>query len=306
MAILPSRRAGLEAAAKTIAKNKARYEVVEKLTGGKVPWWAIGLLHMRESSCDFSTFLGNGEPLNRVTTMKPKGLGPWTGSDAWERGAVVALKIDGLDKVDTWNIPTALFFFEKFNGQGYFKEGINSPYNWSGSNLYTSGKFTETPAGSKFNPSLRDLQPGCAPMLQILIATGLIPSLVKEVISMATDATTPAVPVTPKNTATGVTINKSQNLATHIITAVGAVLAALGLSQAHSLYDVVTSSNLLGGVVVAGLAMLISHFNVNGANDNTIDLIDKVITALTPAQAAKAQTLGDFVTEAQPSPSSAA
>lgn len=300
MTILPSRRAGIEAAAKTIAQNKTRYETVEKATG--VAWWVIGLLHMRESSCNFSTFLGNGEPLSRMTTMTPKGLGPWTGADAWERAAAEALHIDGLDQVKVWDIPTALFYCEKYNGFGYVSEGINSPYVWSGTNLYSSGKFTETPAGSTYNPSLRDPQPGCAAMLMQMILLNLIPSLAKEVISMATTTATPATVAPTANPASGVTINKAQNLATHIIVGIGAIIAALGLSQVHSVYDAITNSSLIGGALVSGLAMMISHFNIGGANDNTLDILDKVLVALTPSPQtpAKAVDMMQGTTPASP------
>lgn len=277
MLILPSRRAGIEADAKKIAAGKARYEAVERATG--VPWWLIGLLHMRESSCNFSTFLGNGQPLSRVTTLTPKGLGPWTGPDAWERAAAQALAIDGLDKVKVWDIPTALFYCEKFNGEGYFAHAVNSPYVWSGSNLYSSGKFTETPAGSTFVPSLRDPQSGCAPMLQILIATGLIPTLVKEAINVAT-STAPS--LAPVNTSTGVTVSKAQNVATHALSAIGAGLLAIGATQAHSVYEMIINAPVIGGALVMGLSFLISHVTVGGSNANTLDFLDRLFVAATP------------------------
>ena len=280
MQIRPEKKAFLDDQAQRVAAGMAQYEEVERETG--VPWWFVGIVHLRESNLDFKTFLGNGEPLDRVTRLVPKGLGPWK---SWKDGAVEALRRECLDKVKTWDIPTALYFFEKFNGFGYVSKGINSPYVWAGSNLYSRGKFT---ADSKFSALFIDPQPGCAPMLQILIATGLIPNLVKEVINMAGNAfttdTVAPVTVPTKNTSTGVTINKGQNLATHAIAAVGAILATSGFVQAHSIWEALMSAPFLGGLIVSGLAMAISHFNVNGANDNTIDLVDKVLVALTPQQ----------------------
>ena len=84
----------------------------------------------------------------------------------------------------------------------------------------------------------------------------------------------------------GVTINRNQNLATHIIAAVGAVLAATGLSQVHGIFDLITNSGVIGGLLVTGLSMAISHWNVGGANDNTIDFINRVLVSLTPGQSA--------------------
>src|SRR5262245_42001636 len=58
-----------------LIRNKAQYQAVEARTG--VPWFVIAALHNRESDADFSTYLGNGEPLNRKTTLVPKGRGPF-------------------------------------------------------------------------------------------------------------------------------------------------------------------------------------------------------------------------------------
>lgn len=275
MQIRPEKKAGFERYAKLIVAGKPQYDEVERETS--VPWWFVGIIHLRESNLNFKTFLGNGQPLDRVTTMVPKGLGPWA---SWKDGAIEALKLEGLDKVKTWDIPTALYYFEKFNGFGYVGVGVNSPYVWAGTNLYSRGKFI---ADGRFSALFIDPQPGAAAMLASMILLNLIPSLAKEVISMATTTNTAPVPGPSPNPSAGVTVNRAQNLATHIIVGIGAVIAALGLTQVHSVYDAVTNSSLLGGTIVSGLAMLISHLNVGGQNDNTLDIIDKVLVALTPA-----------------------
>jgi lysozyme family protein len=300
MVIRPEKKEGFARYANLIAAGRSEYEEVEKTTG--VPWWFVGIIHLRESNCNFKTALHNGDPLwdrngNPLKTVHvPAGRGPFK---TWAEGASDALRLEGLDKVKAWDLPTALFEFEKYNGLGYISKGVNSPYVWAGSNLYSRGKFV---ADGKFSSIFIDPQPGCAPMLQILIATGFIPALAKEVINMVTDAISPAapapvVPVSPaSNTSTGVTVNPAQNLATHIITAIGVLFAATGLAQIHSTYDAITSSSLIGGLLVSGLAMLISHFNVNGSNTNTIDMIDKVLVALTPTH--PAVSAGNFSTQA--------
>lgn len=283
MKIRPEKQAKLDAVVKVILRGRSRYEAVEKETG--VPWWFIGIIHMREASCNFKTYLGNGEPLTRTTRLVPKGRGPFA---SWEAGAIDALKLEGLNAITDWSLPTALFNFEKYNGFGYISKAVNSPYVWAWTTNYTRGKFI---ADGKFSASTIDPQPGCAAMLQILIATGLIPALINKVIPMAIDTINNAINPAPAPVATpsavpsaGVTISKAQNLATHILAGLGALFAASGLTQVHTFYDAVTSSSLLGGLIVSGLAMLISHFNVNGSNDNTLDLVDKIVTALTPAQ----------------------
>ena len=47
---------------------------------------------LRDSTFDFDTYLGTGEPLNRVTRLEPKGRGPFK---SFEDGAVDAFKIKG-------------------------------------------------------------------------------------------------------------------------------------------------------------------------------------------------------------------
>lgn len=280
MQIRPDKKEGFDRYARLIAVGKPQYEEVEKATGA--PWWFIGIIHLRESNCNFNTALHNGDPLRDrdgtplKTVHVPAGRGPFA---SWADAAIDAIRLQGLDKVQTWDIPAALYHFEAYNGFGYVRYNTNSPYLWAGTNLYSRGKFI---ADGRFSALFIDPQPGAAAMLMSMILLNLIPSLAKEVISMATTATTASLPAPSANTSTGVTINASQNLATHIITAVGAVLAATGLAQVHGLYDMITNSSLIGGVIVSGLSLLISHFNVSGSNTNTIDLIDKVLVALTP------------------------
>lgn len=282
--ILPSKQSRLSAAVAVIVKNRARYEAIEKEVG--VPWWMVGVIHMRESSCDFKTYLGNGEPLSRVTRLVPAGRGPFA---SWEAGAVDALELQGFHNVKRWDLATCLFQLEAYNGWGYHNKGAPSPYLWSFSNQYAAGKYV---ADGKYSPSTVDPQPGAASMLWQMILLQIVPNIAAKAINMATEVIAPSSPAVAaaKNTSAGVTINKSQNLATHVITAVGAVLAATGLSQVHGIYDAVTNSSLIGGLIVTALAMLISHFNVNGSNDNTLDALDKLLVALTPSHPAQPLT----------------
>ena len=74
-----------------LQKNKSIYQQIETIT--RVPWYFIGLCHDREFGFDLNTYLGNGQPLNRVTTIVPKGRGPFLGPNAFVDGAVDALRI---------------------------------------------------------------------------------------------------------------------------------------------------------------------------------------------------------------------
>ena len=147
--------------ARKLTRHKAQYLSVEARTG--VPWFVIAALHNRESDADFATYLGNGEPLDRKTTLVPKGRGPF---DSWEAGAVDALALDGLDQVKTWSPERACFEIEKFNGFGYRKRGVRSPYLWSFSNHYARGKYV---ADGRFSPTHVDEQCGAIPILKVLM-----------------------------------------------------------------------------------------------------------------------------------------
>lgn len=146
--------------ASSILAHKQRYQAIENGTG--VPWYMIGVLHMRESDCNFDTYLGNGQSLHRVTTIVPKGRGPFA---TFEAGAVDALKIDGLTAVQDWRLEKILYYCELFNGAGYNNRGLPSPYIWGGTNIQKPGKYT---SDGHFDPNVWDPQPGCAPILASL------------------------------------------------------------------------------------------------------------------------------------------
>ena len=161
MDVRPDKRELVTRIARKLIRHKAQYQTVEARTG--VPWFVIAALHNRESDADFSTYLGNGEPLNRRTTLVPKGRGPF---EDWAAGAVDALALDGLDQVKAWTPERACFEIERFNGFGYRKRGINSPYLWSFSNHYERGKYV---ADGRFSPTHVDQQCGAIPVLRQLV-----------------------------------------------------------------------------------------------------------------------------------------
>jgi lysozyme family protein len=59
----------------------------------------------------------------------------------FELSALDALEYDGLTEWKDWSIRGICYKLEGFNGWGYRARDIKSPYLWSYSNLYTSGKF---------------------------------------------------------------------------------------------------------------------------------------------------------------------
>src|SRR5262245_57602353 len=148
MEILPARLSVASHAADRIIAGKARYQAVEAATG--VPWFVIGCLHHRESNCNFNTYLGNGQPLNRVTTIVPRGRGPWP---SVEEGAFDALvTVENLNDIKDWGPEHIAYAAEKFNGFGYRhpSRNIPSPYLWGGTSVQKRGKFVRD---GEYNPN---------------------------------------------------------------------------------------------------------------------------------------------------------
>lgn len=162
MEVQPDKVQAVNAIANRLLGSKSVYQKVSQTTG--VPWFVIAALHNRESDADFDTYLGNGEPLNHVTRLVPKGRGPFP---TWEAGAIDALDLDRLNQVTDWSPERASYEIEKFNGFGYRAKGVNSPYLWSFSNNYQSGKYI---ADGVFNPSAVDRQCGAMPIIRQIMA----------------------------------------------------------------------------------------------------------------------------------------
>ena len=156
------------AQARQVIKHKARYQRIEEET--TVPWFVIGCLHMRESNGNFNTYLGNGQPLNRRTTIVPKGRGPWTGPKAFEEGAYDALvTVEHLDEIEDWGPEHVAYAAEKFNGFGYRHPARNipSPYLWGGTSVQKRGKFVRD---GVYDPGTMDSQLGAMAVLKQIMA----------------------------------------------------------------------------------------------------------------------------------------
>lgn len=151
---------------KKIINYRSNYEKVEKLTG--VPWQVIGVIHYRESDCDFDTHLHNGDSLKRRTVHVPAGY-PRTGTPpfTWVESAVDALKLKDWHNITDWSPERTCYELERYNGFGYRNNHPNvlSPYLWAGSNHYQVGKYV---SDGKFDPSHVDTQLGVIPLLKRL------------------------------------------------------------------------------------------------------------------------------------------
>jgi lysozyme family protein len=147
-----------------LTKFRSRYEAVGQ--SFRMPWQFIGIIHALESSFNFGTHLHNGDPLTARTMHVPAGR-PASGSPpfSWEDSARDALKFEGFDKETDWSVPRMLFLWEKYNGMGYRPFGVPSPYLWSFSSIYTSGKYV---ADGRFDATVVSKQCGAAVMLKAL------------------------------------------------------------------------------------------------------------------------------------------
>jgi lysozyme family protein len=167
--LLDAKRAAALNIARKISDSvhRSAFQAVEAATG--VPWYVVGCLLERESDGNLNTYLGNGQRLSEVTSLVPAGRGPFKGPTAFLDGAVDALKHEGMTGITDWSIERILYWCERFNGQGYFGRG-NSPYIWSWTDQYTSGKFVDEQPGVKahYDPTHVDEQPGVAAILKAL------------------------------------------------------------------------------------------------------------------------------------------
>lgn len=144
----------------TAAQN--RYQRIQAMTG--VDWKFVACTHYRESDLNFQTQLGQGDPLNRVSVHVPKGRGPFA---SFEDGAYDALVNTApyAARIHDWSLPGMLTVLEMYNGLGYAKRGVPSPYVWSGTDQYTRGKYVRD---GVYDPSTVDRQLGVAGLVRLL------------------------------------------------------------------------------------------------------------------------------------------
>ena len=167
--VLPTRRREVERTVSRIALSVSRYQAVSEGIG--VPWFVVGVIHALEASLDWSTHLHNGDKLTARTVRVPKGR-PRDGEPPfeWEDSASDALLLHELDAVPEWTNARACYELERFNGWGYRRHGIPSPYLWSGSQHYMSGKYV---ADGLWSATAVSQQIGGAVLIKQALAAGM-------------------------------------------------------------------------------------------------------------------------------------
>jgi lysozyme family protein len=152
-------------AVRRIRANQGQYDAVAEFC--RIPWQIVAVLHTRESDGNFKRHLHNGDPLTARTVRVPKGY-PLVGEPpfTWEESARDALALDNLSGRPAWtDIATTLDRIERYNGLGYRRKGLPSPYLWAGTNHEPHGKYTRD---GFFDPTASDKQPGAAGLLKLL------------------------------------------------------------------------------------------------------------------------------------------
>lgn len=155
-----------------IVANRSRYEAVSRAT--TVPWYVIAVIHSLEAGLRFTGHLHNGDPLTKRTTHVPAGM-PKEGAPpfTWEFSATDALRHQGLDRNTDWSIEKIAYLLEGYNGWGYrmYHADVKSPYLWSFSNHYASGKYV---ADGKWSQTAVSEQCGAMVLLKRLEAAGVV------------------------------------------------------------------------------------------------------------------------------------
>lgn len=153
-----------------IIAAKARYQGVSDPIGA--PWYVVGVLHAMEAGLRFDRHLHNGDPLSARTVQVPRGR-PVDGAPpfTWEASAADALRFEKYDRWADWSVPGILFKWELYNGWGYRNHhpDVKSPYLWSMTNHYVSGKYV---ADGVWSATAKSKQVGAAALLRRLAERG--------------------------------------------------------------------------------------------------------------------------------------
>lgn len=168
--VLTDDQAALAQLTAIVEKSIQNQEIYTKVQlASKIPWVVIAAIHFRESSQRFDCHLHNGDPLTARTVHWPSGR-PRAGEPpfTWWDSAIDALS--SAWRPTSWSIGASLQFTERYNGLGYQKAGINSPYVWDQTNQYSGGLFV---ADGQIDREKRENRPGCAAIFKMFESQGV-------------------------------------------------------------------------------------------------------------------------------------
>jgi lysozyme family protein len=161
-------------------KTAAAYDRLAAAQANGVPAQFIFGFHVRESAASFAHHLHEGSPLRFRTRYVPRHRpAVWNPPNDWHSSAIDALyTYEGLHRRDWRNRQPALQAAESYNGLGYQAKGRVSPYLWSGTTIYTGGKYIRD---GVFSPVVFDKQIGiCAIFLRMRERGMALPSALTD------------------------------------------------------------------------------------------------------------------------------
>lgn len=169
--VRPERMQGIEATISKVAAARGRYEAAG---AGTIPWFFISVIHAMEAGLDFTKHLHNGDALTARTVRVPSGR-PQTGNPpfTWEVSAADALAMKGLGRGTEWSLAGTLYQIERYNGWGYrlHHAHVLSPYLWSCSTHYASGKYV---SDGRWSDTAVSKQCGAAVLLRRMAEKNLV------------------------------------------------------------------------------------------------------------------------------------
>ncbi|VVN23598.1 hypothetical protein [Pseudomonas fluorescens] len=169
--INPTRLNNLDTLVNSLYENREQYKGVGEKMG--IPWGFIAVVHNMESSQNFKKHLHNGDPLTARTKKVPKGRPPGEPPFTWETSVADALSLHRLGARTDWTLPGTLYQLELYNGIGYrlYHPHVLTPYLWSFSNHYQSGKYV---SDGTWSESAKSAQCGAAVLLRRMAENGYI------------------------------------------------------------------------------------------------------------------------------------
>lgn len=147
-------------------RNYKKYEEVSAQTG--IPPELIYAIHYRESSCNFNTYLHQGDPLGKPAVHVPRNIPVF---HQWVPAAIHALKLKGsiARKVGlsstSKDVAAMSTYAETYNGLGYRRRGLPSPYVYAGTDKYVGGMYV---SDGKFSSKAYDNRVGTAAIVTAL------------------------------------------------------------------------------------------------------------------------------------------
>lgn len=165
MAVTASKTGQIDSAAKKILRPENIDCYCAAVEGTAIPAAFIGGLELRESNCDPSRALGQGDRWSEVSHNVPRGKGPF-------RSRLDAMKFYiGFDHLDDrshpWSMEFACYKGELWNGLGPRGHGRPTGYLWAGTSIYDrpagpGGKYV---GDGVWSPTTYDTQLGIVPVL---------------------------------------------------------------------------------------------------------------------------------------------